>query len=105
MLWSSISEGVASILRLFLAAAQGVVYAGREDLTPDNYLSEVAVDTHKRTLQEAIEGADVFLGLSVSHDSPAVVVLYCPTSLPCLDNAGLYSHAGCLHSRGSEFET
>lgn len=45
---------------------QGVVYEGREDLTPDNYLSEVAVPTHKRTLQEAVEGADVFLGLSVS---------------------------------------
>jgi hypothetical protein len=46
---------------------QGVVYAGREDLTPDNYLSEVAVATDKRTLAEAIDGADVFLGLSVSR--------------------------------------
>jgi malate dehydrogenase (oxaloacetate-decarboxylating)(NADP+) len=45
---------------------QGVVYEGRDDLTRDNYLSEVAVPTHKRTLQEAVEGADVFLGLSVS---------------------------------------
>lgn len=51
---------------------QGVVYEGRDDLTPDNYLSEVAVPTHKRTLQEAVEGADVFLGLSVStHTSTA----------------------------------
>jgi malic enzyme len=48
------------------------VYEGRDDLTRDNYLSEVAVPTHKRTLQEAVEGADVFLGLSVStHTSTA----------------------------------
>jgi malate dehydrogenase (oxaloacetate-decarboxylating)(NADP+) len=45
---------------------QGVVYAGRPDLTEDNYLTEVAVETEKRTLREAVEGADVFLGLSVS---------------------------------------
>lgn len=46
---------------------QGVVYTGREDLSePDNYLSEVAVDTPLRTLKEAVAGADVFLGLSVS---------------------------------------
>eukprot|EP00873_Tetraselmis_striata_P023794 jgi/Tetstr1/444058/TSEL_031996.t1 len=43
---------------------KGVVYAGREDLTEDNYLCEVAVETEKRTLAEAIDGADVFLGLS-----------------------------------------
>lgn len=42
------------------------MYEGREDLTPDNYLSQVAVPTHKRTLKEAVDGADVFLGLSVS---------------------------------------
>jgi malate dehydrogenase (oxaloacetate-decarboxylating)(NADP+) len=46
---------------------QGVVYTGREDLSdPENYLSEVAVDTPLRTLKEAVAGADVFLGLSVS---------------------------------------
>lgn len=44
------------------------MYAGREDLTPDNYLTEVAVETDKRTLQEAVDGADVFLGLSVSAE-------------------------------------
>ena len=88
-------------------APQGVVYKGREDLTEDNYLSEViddpppppppsllplpfpamlyfccdpsadapgsenvngaqpgqvAADTDKRTLEEAMDGADVFLG-------------------------------------------
>lgn len=50
---------------------QGVVYAGREDLTPDNYLSEVAVETELRTLREAVAGADVFLGLSVSSPAAA----------------------------------
>lgn len=54
---------------LLVVLMQGVVYEGRDDLTPDNYLSEVAVATEKRTLQEAIEGADVFLGLSVSDDA------------------------------------
>eukprot|EP00193_Tetraselmis_chui_P011665 CAMPEP_0177786974 /NCGR_PEP_ID=MMETSP0491_2-20121128/21218_1 /TAXON_ID=63592 /ORGANISM="Tetraselmis chuii, Strain PLY429" /LENGTH=905 /DNA_ID=CAMNT_0019308239 /DNA_START=168 /DNA_END=2886 /DNA_ORIENTATION=- len=43
---------------------KGVVYAGREDLNEDNYLTEVASQTEKRTLTEALEGADVFLGLS-----------------------------------------
>lgn len=55
------------LLLLLLLCCQGVVYEGREDLTPDNYLNEVAVKTHKRTLQEAVDGADVFLGLSVSE--------------------------------------
>lgn len=56
------------------------MYAGREDLTPDNYLSEVAVETHKRTLLEAIEGADVFLGLSVSHHMCSPVCVECAVS-------------------------
>jgi len=43
---------------------QGVVYKGREDLTEENYLSRVAVDTPLRTLTEAVSGADVFVGLS-----------------------------------------
>jgi malate dehydrogenase (oxaloacetate-decarboxylating)(NADP+) len=44
----------------------GVVHAGRQDLldNPDHYLHEVAVDTNRRTLAEAVDGADVFLGLS-----------------------------------------
>ena len=41
----------------------GVVYAGRPDVAT-SYLSAVAVPTEKRTLAEAIVGADVFLGLS-----------------------------------------
>ncbi|GBF99058.1 malate dehydrogenase, partial [Raphidocelis subcapitata] len=45
----------------------GVVYAGRDDMTPDNYLYDVAATTDKRTLKEAVEGADVFLGLSAGN--------------------------------------
>jgi len=41
----------------------GVVYAGRPDVA-NSYLRAVAVPTEKRTLAEAIVGADVFLGLS-----------------------------------------
>ncbi len=41
----------------------GVVYAGRADIA-SSYLRAVAVDTDKRTLAEAVAGADVFLGLS-----------------------------------------
>ncbi len=39
----------------------GVVYKGRGD---ENYLMELAIDTKWRSLGEAIEGADVFLGAS-----------------------------------------
>jgi len=56
---------------------QGVVYAGRPDLHADNYLTEVAVETDKRTLREAVDGADVFLGLSVSRLGPPAVVPSC----------------------------
>ena len=42
----------------------GVVYKGRGD---NNYLDELAVETDKRTLSEAIEGADVFMGASVGN--------------------------------------
>jgi malate dehydrogenase (oxaloacetate-decarboxylating)(NADP+) len=41
---------------------QGVMHTGRTDL-PD-YKSQFAVDTHERTLEDALAGADVFLGVS-----------------------------------------
>eukprot|EP00879_Flechtneria_rotunda_P033701 GHRR01037388.1.p1 GENE.GHRR01037388.1~~GHRR01037388.1.p1 ORF type:complete len:180 (-),score=28.60 GHRR01037388.1:368-907(-) len=59
--------GVKDLKGLSCLFLQGVVHAGREDLTQSNYLSEVAVDTPMRTLKEAISGSDVFLGLSVSR--------------------------------------
>ena len=41
---------------------KGVIYSGRKDL--NRWKSEHAIDTKNRTLDEAISGADVFLGLS-----------------------------------------
>jgi malate dehydrogenase (oxaloacetate-decarboxylating)(NADP+) len=43
---------------------KGVIYQGRTDL--DQWKSAHAVETDKRTLAEAVEGADVFLGLSAA---------------------------------------
>jgi malate dehydrogenase (oxaloacetate-decarboxylating)(NADP+) len=42
----------------------GVIYKGREKV--NQWQSAHAVDTEKRTLQEAMHGADVFLGLSAA---------------------------------------
>ncbi len=48
---------------IILVDLHGVVYEGREtDMNP--YKSRFAVNTAMRTLEEAIEGADIFLGLS-----------------------------------------
>ncbi len=40
----------------------GVVHQGREDLDP--YKAKWAIETNARTLQDALPGADIFLGLS-----------------------------------------
>jgi malate dehydrogenase (oxaloacetate-decarboxylating)(NADP+) len=42
----------------------GVIYKGRDKV--NQWQSAHAVDTEKRTLQDALEGADVFLGLSAA---------------------------------------
>ena len=44
---------------------KGVIHKGRTDL--DQWKSAHAVDTDKRTLAEAMKGADVFLGLSAAN--------------------------------------
>ena len=44
--------------------SKGVLYKGREDL--DQWRSAHAVDTDKRTLSEACDGADMLIGLSVA---------------------------------------
>ena len=43
---------------------KGVIYRGREGV--DQFKSAHAVDTDRRTLEEALEGADIFLGLSAA---------------------------------------
>src|SRR5205814_8172295 len=44
---------------------KGVIPKGRTD--PDQWKSAHAVETDKRTLAEALEGSDVFLGLSAAN--------------------------------------
>ena len=41
---------------------KGVIYKGRKNI--DQFKSAFAIDTKLRTLDEAMDGADVFLGLS-----------------------------------------
>ena len=41
---------------------KGVIHSGRDDL--NQYKAMFAVDTDKRTLEDAMNGADIFLGLS-----------------------------------------
>jgi len=49
---------------VILTDRHGVIYKGRkDDMTP--YKEEFAVETTKRTLSDALEGADVLVGLSV----------------------------------------
>ena len=48
---------------IFLCDSRGVVYEGRDN-EPDQYKDPYRQKTDKRTLQDALEGADIFLGLS-----------------------------------------
>jgi malate dehydrogenase (oxaloacetate-decarboxylating)(NADP+) len=50
--------------KLVLTDKDGVVYRGRGD---GNYLEELAAETRARTLGDAIEGADVFVGVSAPN--------------------------------------
>ena len=47
---------------LFMIDRTGIIHTGRTDLNA--YKQSLACETEKRTLEEAIEGADVFIGLS-----------------------------------------
>ena len=51
---------------VLLCDKTGVIYEGRNDSSMNQWKSAHAVKTKKRTLAEAFEGADVFLGLSVA---------------------------------------
>ncbi len=48
--------------KILMVDRQGVVHSGREDL--NGYKREFAVDSERRTLAEAVAGADVFIGVS-----------------------------------------
>ena len=63
---------------VILADSKGVVYKGRSD-GMNQWKSAHAVDTKARTLAEALEGADVFFGLSVAGAlTPAMVKSMAP---------------------------
>jgi malate dehydrogenase (oxaloacetate-decarboxylating)(NADP+) len=47
---------------ILMADSKGVIHSGRDDLDP--YKSRFAAETAHRSLAEAMEGADVFVGLS-----------------------------------------
>jgi len=47
---------------IYAVDRQGVIHLGRKDLNP--YKFGVAADTERRTLADAMEGADVFIGVS-----------------------------------------
>jgi malate dehydrogenase (oxaloacetate-decarboxylating)(NADP+) len=49
----------------YLCDKSGVIYQGRNDKTMNQWKSAHAVKTNKRSLADAMKGADLFLGLSV----------------------------------------
>ena len=52
----------AKIENIYMIDRTGVIHSGRDNLTPEK--AAFASETDKRTLDDAIEGADVFVGLS-----------------------------------------
>lgn len=52
----------AKVENIYMLDRKGVIHSGREDLTPEKAI--FATETDKRTLDDAIDGADVFVGLS-----------------------------------------
>ncbi len=59
----------AKIENIYMIDRKGVIHAGRDDL--NQYKSVFAHETDKRTLSDAMEGADVFVGLSGANLLPA----------------------------------
>jgi malate dehydrogenase (oxaloacetate-decarboxylating)(NADP+) len=58
----------------FLCDKTGVIYEGRNDSSMNQWKSAHAVKTSKRSLLDAMTGADVFLGLSVKGAVDAAMV-------------------------------
>jgi malate dehydrogenase (oxaloacetate-decarboxylating)(NADP+) len=52
----------AKVENIFMIDRKGVIHAGRDDL--NQYKAVFASETSKRTLSDALDGADVFVGLS-----------------------------------------
>lgn len=54
----------AKLENIYMCDTKGIVYKGRKE-GMNKYKEEFAMETDKRTLEDAMDGADVFLGLSV----------------------------------------
>jgi malate dehydrogenase (oxaloacetate-decarboxylating)(NADP+) len=66
---------------ILMCDSKGVIYEGRED-GMNRYKAMFARPTDKRTLTEAMEGADVFVGLSQANCvTPAMLMGMAPTPL------------------------
>ena len=52
----------AKVENIFMLDRKGVIHSGRDDLTPEK--AAFATETDARSLEDAIDGADVFVGLS-----------------------------------------
>ena len=52
----------ATVENIYMVDRKGVIHSGRDDLSPEKAV--FATETDLRTLDDAIEGADVFVGLS-----------------------------------------
>lgn len=50
---------------IYMVDTKGILHAGRTDLNV--YKADFAIDTEKRTLADAMSGADVFIGVSVAN--------------------------------------
>ncbi|MAI78176.1 MAG: hypothetical protein CL917_04485 [Deltaproteobacteria bacterium] len=71
----------ASADNILMTDSRGVIYKGRE-LGMNEYKTEFAVDTSARTLSDALEGADVFVGLSMGGlVSPEMVKKMAPNPI------------------------
>lgn len=77
---------------IYMCDRQGVIHTGRDNLT--QYKAMFANETDKRTLDDAIEGADIFVGLSgpnlLSADqlkkmAPTPIVFACSNPDPEID--------------------
>jgi len=74
---------------IFMCDRKGVIHSGRDDL--NQYKAMFAVDTDKRTFDDALEGADIFLGLSgpdmvtgeqIKKMAPNPIIFACANPVP-----------------------
>lgn len=83
---------------IYMLDRKGVIHTGRDDL--NQYKAMFAVDTDKRTLEDAMDGADIFLGLSgpnllapelVAKMAPNPIIFACSNPDPEIDPALAHS--------------